>query len=268
MRGLTFACLALSLGSPALAGRPYFGVDAGSVRVKANDVDETVAYTTTPDVASGPAPFKYDDVFSLQYDRGLDFGIFGGFDFGWFRLEGELNQKRVGLKRNDNDDITAQFLEELNSALNRPSQAPDPGAPGLPALTSADFQPSSSLKVRSAIANAVIDLAVTDHLSVYGGAGAGQAFASGFDDHDRVFVFQRIFGARYALNDRLEIALKRRNFRTRVIKLDHDPIEHQGNPFEVTQGGTAVTTNAAVAPNIEGQYRARSILVSLIYNLR
>ena len=145
MHRLIVALVALSLSSPAWAGYPYLAIDAGSAQAKSNDVDETVVLRATPGTVSQPP--KYDDVFKTRNKRGTDLGLLAGYDFGWFRLEGELAHKRVGMKRLVNDDITDQFLAELNSALNRPSAAPDPGAPGLPALTIADLQQMGAGKV-------------------------------------------------------------------------------------------------------------------------
>ena len=137
MRKPLIALVALSLSSPAVAGYPYLAVDAGTTQAKSNDVDETVQFTTTPGGLT--ETIKYDDVFKTRNKRGTDLGLLAGYDFGWFRLEGELAHKRVGIKSLDNDDITDQFLGEVNDALNRPSTAPDPGAPGLPALTIDDW---------------------------------------------------------------------------------------------------------------------------------
>lgn len=268
MPRLLFAFIALWLGSPALAD-PYVGIEAGSGRVRASDVDEVVEYTTTP-TAAPPSALKYDDVFSARYNRARELGLVAGFDFGWVRIEGELAQKRAVISHYANDDVAEQFLSEVNSELNRPSQSPNPGAPGLPALTLADFQPSATLKVGAAMVNALLDVPVTKRLSIYAGGGVGRSFAVGFNDRDGALARQRMIGARYAVSDRVELGLKFRKFESGIIKLDHDPIDYAGNPRQLTVGGTSIiqTTNAAITPDIEGEFRTRGLLFNVVYNLR
>ena len=260
------ALVALSLSCPVLAGTPYLAAEGGIPRTKDNDIDVSVQYTTTPGGAS--QTLFYDDTFAAVYKRGIDLGVAGGYDFGWFRLEGELAHKRVGIKRNVSDDITPQFLGEFNSALNRPSAAPDPGAPGLPALTLADFQQGGTLNVSSAMVNGMLDLGVIDGLSVYAGVGFGRSFVRGYDDRDGAIASQRFAGARYALSERFELGLKYRKFSSGIIKLNRDPISFAGNPDQATPGGPATTTNAVLTPDIEGEFRTKNFLVTLVYNLR
>ena len=268
MRRSIVAAAALLLSSPALAGNPYVGIEAGIARVRPNDIDDTLALTTTPPAAGDPQVTKYDDVFGIHYKRGIDLDVVAGYDIGFLRLEGELAQKRFRPSRNISDDITDQFLGDLNSALNRPSAAPDPGAPGLGALTIADFQPSSgNIKVRSVMANALLDVKLFSRLNVYAGLGLGRAFARGLHDSDSTYVWQRIFGARFGIGDKMEVGVKYRNFRTDPVKLDDNATAFAGNPRQV--GPSSVqTTTASVTPDMEGQFREKSLLLSLIYNLR
>ena len=192
-----------------------------------------IEYRSTPAAPGDPSTIFYDDVFSARYKkRASDIGAVAGFDFGWFRIEGELAHKRARIDRYTDDDITDQFLSEVNGALNRPSVAPDPGAPGLAPLTLADFQPSGTLNVGSAMVNALVDVKLLDRLNVYAGIGVGRSFVRGFNDHDASSVGQRLAGVRYSITDRIDLGLKYRNFRTGVIKLDHDPIDYAGNPRE------------------------------------
>jgi opacity protein-like surface antigen len=257
------AFIVLSLSSPAVAGEPYVGIEVGSGRVRPSDVDETVEYRSTPAMPGDPTLVFTDDVFSARWDRTLDVAVVAGYDFGWFRMEGELAHKRAPIDHIADDDAAEQFLSELNANLNRPSQAPDPGAPGLPALTLDDFQQLGALKVRSAMVNGIIDVKLMDRLNVYAGVGVGWSFLQGFDDHDSTGAWQRMLGARYSLSERIGLGVKYRNFRTGVIKLVHDPVDHDGNPSQV-----APTTDAAVISDIEGQFRTKSLLMSLMYNFR
>lgn len=264
-----FTILALSLSTSALAAQPYVGVLAGSAKVRASDIDETVVYNSSPAAPGDNTPLFTDDVFSARYKRAVDVGVVGGFDFGWFRVEGELSHKRAKIDHYVTDDSAAQFLGDLNSGLNRPSQAPDPGAPGLAALTVSDFQPSTTIKAGAVMVNAMLDVPVVKGFSVYIGAGVGRSFVSGFGDSDGALARQRMVGAHYSIGDRVEIGLRYRKFASGIIKLEHDPIAYSGNPNQVTGSGAPFnrTTNALVTPDLEGEFRTPSWLLSLTYNL-
>ena len=263
----SFTLLTALTWSSAVVAQPYVGIEAGSSKVRSSDVDELVAYRTTPAASGDNVPLKYDDVFSARWDRATEFGAVGGYDFGWVRVEGELSRKRASIDHHAKDDIADQFLAELNTALNRPSVAPDPGAPGLPALTLDDFQPNGTVRVTSAMVNAFLDVPVFKGLSVYAGLGVGRSFVHGFGDSDGALARQKMIGARYSVTDRIDVGLKyRRKYASGIIKLDHDPIDYAGNP---DQGPTGVATRtAAVTPDIEGEIRTQGVLLTLNYNLR
>jgi len=246
-----FALIAV-MSSPALAGNAYVEVMAGAAKARPNDIDETVAYVTTPSTPAGPVGSKYDDVFGVSYKTGADFGVAAGYDFGWFRLEGELAQKRVKLKKIAEDDITTEFLTDVNSTLNRPGASP--------ALTIEDFEPSGTLKVGSAIVNTMFDFKVVDRFTVFVGGGMGRSFARGLGDKDGAWAGQYMLGGKFGLTDHLELGAKYRYFNSGVLKLDQDPDLFAGNP------GPVQTTTAAIAPDIEGEFRTRSLLASLTYN--
>ena len=262
----SFTLLTVLAWSSAAAAQPYVGIDIGTGKVRSSDVDELVVYRTAPAAMGDGIPIKYDDVFSARWDHETDFGLVGGYDFGWFRVEGELARKRASIDHHASDDLADQFLAELNAGLNRPSVAPDPGAPGLPALTLADFQPNGTVRAGSAMINAYLDVPVFKGLSVYAGAGVGRSFVHGFNDSDGALARQKMIGARYSVTDRIDLGLKYKKFHSGVIKLDHDPIDYAGNP---DQGATAVSTRtASVTPDIEGEFRTRGVSLTLSYNLR
>jgi len=254
MRRSLLLLTTLLVGSPAFAGHPYAGLDVGSAKVRPSDVDETVDFQTTPALPGDPSSEFTDDVFSARWDRTLDADVVAGYDFGWFRMEGELGHKRAPIDRIANDDVAEQFLTDLNQSLNRA---------GPEALTLDDFQQGGALKVRSAMVNGILDVKLVKRLNVHAGVGVGWTFLQGFDDHDNTGAWQRIVGARYSLTKRIDLGVKYRIFRTGVIKLVHDPVLFSGNPNQSGQ-----TTSAAVSPDIEGQFRSKSVLLSLTYNLR
>src|SRR5687767_2340030 len=156
MRKYLLAAVAVSaIASPAVArdGAGYIGVEGGILFPKDNDADVFADFTTTqvpatPAGPAGPADVNFEDAFGIDYKRGYDVDLIGGYDFGMFRLEAELAYKRAKVDEFevDNTDIAA-----LNAALNRPSADPDPGAPGLAGLGAEDFDLEGKVTVLSAM---------------------------------------------------------------------------------------------------------------------
>src|SRR5690349_24852986 len=88
---LLVAGAALAVGSPAAAreGSPYVGVEAGVFIPQKSDVDR-----------KGP-PFtngSWADWLDVKHRAGYDVDVVGGYDFGMFRLEGELARKHASHK--------------------------------------------------------------------------------------------------------------------------------------------------------------------------
>ncbi|HXG80711.1 MAG TPA: outer membrane beta-barrel protein [Sphingomicrobium sp.] len=274
----TVAALAIAIPTSAQSGTPYVGIEAGLAVGRSNDVDEVVVFTTTqtpssPPAPAGPADQEFDDTFIVPYRNGFDVAVMGGYDFGFLRIELELARKQAGLRDLRPDETADGFVGALNSALNRPSAAPDPGAPGLAPLTGADFDLSGKMRVSSAMVDALLDLKLTKKATLYAGGGYGRSWARALGDADSAWAWQYILGARYKLSDHVELGIKHRYFNSGIVKLRHGGIEFAGNPNRLTitpPGGTATdvdqTTSALVMPEIEGEFRARSYMASLIYN--
>src|SRR5689334_19095554 len=96
MRKLLFAAAAtVALATPAVAkdGSPYVGLDAGLLIPQKQDVFGSIDFTN-PAVAD----LNRTDVASLKYKLGYDVDLVGGYDFGMFRLEGELGYKHAKTK--------------------------------------------------------------------------------------------------------------------------------------------------------------------------
>ena len=231
------------MSSAAFAGHPYVGAALGLGAGRSNDVDDTVAFSGEDDV-------RYDDVFALQYGPTINLDAVAGYDLGWVRVEGELSRKRSKLNSNDDDDITDQFLDDLNDRLDRT------GA-GLPLLTNDDFQPSGHLTVDSAMANVMLDIGMGRGITIYGGGGLGRSFVHGFHDRDSGFAWQYFGGVRYAISDKIDLGLKYRYFNSGVVELFDDPHDFAGN------GESAVVT-----PVFKGKFRSRNLLATLTYNFR
>ena len=266
------------ISSQAQAATPYVSVQGGLARAKDNDVDMVADYTTAQSPSAPSAPpagvdQEYDDVFSLNYGKGSDVAIAGGYDFGWFRTELELSHRKVGLRDVEADDFADSFLSSANAALNRPSQAPDPGAPGLPGLSTGDFDLDGNIRSTALMLNGMLDIKVAKGLSAYLGYGAGRSWVSALGDDDSAWGWQRFYGVRYHVSDKVELGFKWRKITSGIVKLQDEEIDIAGNPdrlsLPASGGGTVTvdrTTNALVVPEIEGEFRSSSYLLSLSYN--
>lgn len=266
---LLFAPL-LALAAPAAAA-PYVEGGLGLANVKSNDVDETIDFSVTQlpatPAAGGPADTFVDDVFGTRNKTGIEGSVAAGYDLGWLRLEGEVTHKRSRFTGLLSDDDTDGFLAQVNAGLNRPSAAPDPGAPGAPALTAADFQREGRVRATAAMANALLDLELGGRLTLFAGAGVGRSWVRGLGDRDEATAFQTMVGARTRLGERLELGLKLRYFNSGVVTLVGSPRAFAGNADAVSVGGTAVErrVSATVTPTFEGEFRTRSASLTLGY---
>src|SRR5687768_5745076 len=106
---LLAAAAATVLASPAVArdGAPYVGIEGGVMWAKDFDVDvdgeifidDGEGFTSTSD---------FDDEISLDHKTGIDLDLIAGYDFGMFRLEGELGWKKANL-----DEAESELLDDL-----------------------------------------------------------------------------------------------------------------------------------------------------------
>src|SRR5688500_8174627 len=246
---LLTAVAAVAIAAPAQArdGQAYFGVEGGVLFAPDHDADVFVDYTTiqaplVPAIPTAPpGDALFDDGLGLNYKTGMDLDAILGYDFGMFRLEGEFGWKKAKL---DELEIDGDLVTGLNAALNRPSAAPDPGAPGLPALIDGDFDLDGKTTVFSAMINALVDFGDEDGLSFYAGVGAGWAKVKVntdfVDDSDGAWAGQLIAGVRYAISPNSDLGLKYRYFRTGKVHLVNDAVlAIDGNPnrFSVDSGG-------------------------------
>lgn len=225
------AVAVLLVPAPAAAdtGSFYVGLEAGPTIGRDNDVDEVV------DFAPGSAAIEYDDVLSIGYKQGHDVGLAGGYDFGLLRIELEVAHKRANLKSVEPDENFANFVGSV------------------PGLSDGDLDLPGKISTASAMVNGLVDICVTDRLSLYGGGGYGRSWVRAIGDEDGAWAWQWIAGVRYAISEKVEIGLKQRYFNSGIVKLQHGPLADGGN--------------AVIRPEIEGEYRTRSLLVSLHFNL-
>ena len=162
---LLAAVAVAAISSPAYArdGQAYVGIEGGIMFPKDQNGDAFVDYTTVQTAPTtvvvgapaGPADAVFGNALDTDFRRGYDIDALIGYDFGMFRLEGEFGYKRA---KRDGFEPDAAFLTSLNAALNRPSAAPDPGAPAQAALTEADFdQFDGKIGLKSAMINGLVD---------------------------------------------------------------------------------------------------------------
>ena len=273
------AVAAISAPATARDRSFYVGLEGGTLSGRSNDIDDFVEYTTvqspaTPLAPAGPVDVEFDDVFRNHYKKGYDIDAVAGYDFGFFRLVAELGRKRASIKNIVPDDIGDSFFASLNTVLNRPSEAPDPGAPGLPALTAGDFDLDGNVTTMSAMINGLVDIGIAHGFSVYGGAGYGRSRIKAFGEKESAWAWQKIFGARYAISPSIDLGVKYRYFASGAVALKDKGQTFGGNPNRLSitpPGGSATlvdqTTNVLLVPEFEGRFRSRSLLASLIFKI-
>ena len=268
--------IAVAAATPAAArdGQPYFGIEGGILFPRDQNADLLVDYTTTqtpaaPLAPAGPADTTFNNGLRIDYKRGIDVDAIAGYDLGLFRIEGELGYKRAKL---DDFSVDQAFVTALNTALNRPSAVPDPGAPGLRALVPSDFTLDGRAHVASAMVNGLLDFGNNDGLSFFAGGGAGRARVRFAGQKDSAWAYQGIAGARFAVSRNIDFGLKYRYFQTAKLDLlDNSGVALNGNANRTVIGpSTPVivdqTTNANVISSFNQKFRSHSVLASLIFN--
>jgi OmpA-OmpF porin, OOP family len=225
---IALALASTTLATPAFARdhSPYVGVEAGGMLVEDQDfgyTDNTIA------IGRGIA-----NAYTVNYGLGWDVDFIGGYDFGVFRVEGELGYKRAKV-----DSVTTD-------------------ARIAPAGTGGNLD-GGHISVFSAMANVLLDFGNQDALSGYIGGGAGlgsfklhaatsPAGGPAVADSDSRPAFQVIAGIRYALTPNIDLGLKYRYFTATNLKFnDTNPVTQ--SPF-----------------TLNGDYRSNSLLASLTYN--
>src|SRR5215203_2341001 len=96
------ALTAVAIASPAAArdGQWYVGIEAGVVLPRDSDADVDVEYSTLNVPGGIPntpvfANQSFNNAISLDAKTGYGIGFFGGYDFGMFRLEAEVDWKHA-----------------------------------------------------------------------------------------------------------------------------------------------------------------------------
>jgi OmpA-OmpF porin, OOP family len=196
-------CATAVIASPATArdGAVYVGGEFGPMWANDTEID----VNGVEDVVSidYEAEMPWDDIGGTGWDG----GVFLGYDFGGFRIEGEASMKKAR-------------IEQYTSSVAFPGGAP----PGTRAAV-------GHTDVMSFMLNGMADFGDDDGISAFVGAGVGYAKVDldGFgafsnqpaflDDSDGGLAWQLFAGVRQAISDTVDVHLKYRYFNTSGVDL-------------------------------------------------
>ena len=142
---IAMALASTALATPAVArdNSWYVGVEAGPMLVEDTELDYEGPTTA--------GPLFIDEAITIDHKMGFDVDVIGGYDFGGFRVEGEVAYKRAG-------------LDELSI---------DPRITG--ASINGPFDLDGDVSVISGMFNFLLDFGDDDGWSGYVGPGIGLA---------------------------------------------------------------------------------------------
>ena len=229
---LLLAAAAAAIATPAVAqdAGPYIGIEGGVLFPQETDVD-VVVFDGTTEIG------RVDDAFGIDYKTGFDVDAIAGYDFGMFRLEGELGYKRAKLNGIDVDPLLLDIIEdELGEDV-----------------TQDDLDLDGRTTVWSGMLNGLVDFNLGG-VGAYVGAGAGRAnvklSGGGDSDSDNAWAYQLLAGARFPVSSNVELGVKYRYFRTSRLDFDTQS-DFDGEVFDT---------------RLSGRFSSHSLLASLIFN--
>ena len=239
MRKLFLAAAAtVAIAAPAAArdGSGYVGIEGGVLKPQSQDIFGSVDFTNplTTDIARS-------NVASVRYKMGYDVDLIGGYDFGMFRLEGELGYKRAKTKSVNVNDA---FVTALNAGAGT-------------TFVGTDFNLDNHTSVLSGMVNALLDLGGNGGIGGYVGGGAGYANVKQFGSSSGKFAWQLLAGVYAPVSDNLDVGLKYRYFRAGRSNGSDD--------FAFAAGTTAGSGGVATFDN-DSRFTSHSLLASLTYN--
>jgi opacity protein-like surface antigen len=227
---LLAAAAVAAIATPAVAQNsgPYIGIEGGVMFPRDTQVDADVNFVDplAPDVV-------FRDVFDLDYKRGFDVDAIAGYDFGVFRIEGELGYKRAKIHKIELDQ---RFIDDYEEATGVD-------------LSNVNFNVDGSAKVTSAMLNALVDVDAGG-LALYAGGGAGRAWVKMMGDRDSAWAYQFIVGARAPVTNSIDVGIKYRYFRTAGLDFRNNRL----------------FTEADVLLTNDSKFSSHSLLASLIFN--
>ena len=289
---LLAAAAAAAISSPALArdGSGYIGIEGGVLFPESQDGDFAAVFTQTgqtpaagtvaplpgtgfvgalPPALAVPAAISGNS--RVKWKRGYDVDLIAGYDFGMFRLEGEIGYKRSKLKRFSQDTA---FGTAVTTALN---PAGTTGTAFVFPLDDDDtFNINNHVSVLSGMVNALLDLGGDEGIGGYVGGGFGRARVKQLGDRDSAWAWQGIAGLRFPVSSNIDVGLKYRYFRTGRLDFDTDAATLAGTTRTAAVANTGVgatgstnvtfTRTAAITGVFEDRFTSHSLLASLIFN--
>jgi opacity protein-like surface antigen len=235
----TAALAVTGVATPAAArdGSGYVGLEAGVLFPRDQNINGSIDFATPAD---GISDLPLGNVADVEFKTGYDIDLIGGYDFGMFRLEGELGYKHTKAKQIDFDN---DFIDALNAGAGT-------------TFTDDDFDINGKASVLSAMVNGLVDFGGNGGVGGYVGAGFGRARVKEFGDRDSAWAWQLLAGVYAPVSDNIDVGLKYRYFRTGKLDFNNDFV------FAGTEGGSAGTA----VFGIDDRFSSHSLLASLVYN--
>jgi opacity protein-like surface antigen len=292
MRNLLLAGVGLAIATPALADGPYVGLEGGilfpqhingtytSVFTQGaqSPAAGTAAATTGEFVGTLPntfvAPTTATGASSVRFKRGLDIDAIAGYNFGMFRLEGELGYKRSTVKSFSQDTT---FGTAVTTGLN-PTGATQTTAFVYPTGNLASFNLSNNVDVWSGMVNGLLSFGDPNGVNFYVGPGIGIARVKSFGLSDSKIAYQGIAGINYGLGGGLSLGLKYRYFQTGRLNFAPGAATFATTntvavPNTIAGGGAGTgstnvsfTRTANITGTFNDHFSSHSLLLSLAYN--
>ena len=248
---LATAAATVAFAAPAAArdNSGYVGIEGGVLFPKSQTVNGTITFTTpgTP----GPVDFTRTDIGSVRYKMGYDVDVIGGYDFGMFRLEGELGYKTAKTK---SARVSTAFVDALNAGG------------GTAFTTSTNFGINRKVSAYSAMVNGLLDFGGESGFGGYAGAGAGYANVHQFNGSKGKFAWQLLAGVYMPVSENIDVGLKYRYFhaggvngnRSVAFAAGAGPCGTVAAPFTCSGGTEFFDTSS--------KFTSHSLLLSLVYN--
>jgi opacity protein-like surface antigen len=236
------SCTCFAAPAFATDNSGYVGIEGGVIFPQKQNLKGAIDFTNAanPDRVS-------TDIARLKYKPGFDIDAIAGYDFGMFRLEGELGYKHSKLK-------SVTYDPAFITAINTPA--------GTTYTTGADFGLGNGVSVYSAMANALLDLGGNQGIGAYLGGGAGYASVHELGDSQGKFAWQLIAGAYAPISDNVDIGVKYRYFRTGRLNLADSAAFAAG----ATTCGALPCSAGTVDFAANDRFASHSLLASLVYN--
>src|SRR5579864_692581 len=166
---------ALVIAAPAAATNDnsgYVGLEGGILFPKSQSVSGEVVFT-----GPGLNNFTTTNIGNYRYKKGLDLDFIGGYDFGMFRLEGELGYKHAKPKGFSPSEA---FVTAINTGA------------GTAFTTTTNFGVNRATSVYSAMLNGLVDFGGNGGIGGYAGGGVGYASVPQFGTSHGGFAWQLI----------------------------------------------------------------------------